>query len=450
MSVKKGYFRKSFRMNLGVLCLLGMNFFAIQNVNGALLSLNDLTEKILEKSFSLQALESEVKVQGAMAIAVTAPEAPMLGSMFMNTDMGSERYTLIRQKFKFPMKYWHDHRSYQAMREASRSELQDQKQKLQAEIRSLYYGIYVNQRLQNLTEANINTIREFARVAERRYASGQGLQQDSMKAHVELTQMEVLLLSLQTRERDLQSRLSSLGLSPVGLSSVGFSSAGERRSRIVFVSQDIPRPQTRGRSWQELKDSLTEVVQESPGVQIQTRRLRAKEQSLSSVAWSFAPDVELMYQEGYPGMETKEAMYGVSLSLPLWFWGPSQELSAARSERNRQQALLQQSVLDLRAEITSLIRAVENGEKILKIFETSLIPQAETAFNLSGASYRSSRGSFLDFLDSRKAFYQVRKDYFESLASFANQLAQLESLTGRELAHWSGDQQTVSFKEENF
>src|SRR5690606_11265266 len=62
--------------------------------------------------------------------------------------------------------------------------------------------------------ANMQAVKEFARVAEKKYAAGKSPQGDSMKAHFELTQLELDLIRLTQEEEALQDNLKAVVSDP--------------------------------------------------------------------------------------------------------------------------------------------------------------------------------------------------------------------------------------------
>ena len=98
----------------------------------------------------------------------------------------------------------------------------------------------------------------------------------------------------------------------------------------------------------------------------------------------------------------------------------------ATEELNSQYNAIDQSIVDLLAQ-------VERREKLVVLYRTGIIPQAEQALESAVISYRVGKVDFLALLDSRLTLFNYEREYYDSLADSQMKLAQLEALVGREL-----------------
>lgn len=173
----------------------------------------------------------------------------------------------------------------------------------------------------------------------------------------------------------------------------------------------------------------------SPELQVQAARLEAAKWKSQLAAWEFAPDIQLQYQTRIEGNPQDSEIYSISLSVPLFFWKKSAEASAASAEKAAEEYRLTDATNRVVTRSKDLQGQVQLGEKTLKIYQTSLIPQAQGAYNSSRASYRANKTSFLDLLDSERSLYQVKTDYYRSLEQFVASLADLEATLGKSLSN---------------
>jgi cobalt-zinc-cadmium efflux system outer membrane protein len=82
------------------------------------------------------------------------------------------------------------------------------------------------------------------------------------------------------------------------------------------------------------------------------------------------------------------------------------------------------------AETKRLVSKAETLSKLLKIYETALIPQSTSALNSSRAAYSAGRVGFQELLDAERSLYSVRIEYYKNLASFVEALSGLERVVG--------------------
>ena len=125
----------------------------------------------------------------------------------------------------------------------------------------------------------------------------------------------------------------------------------------------------------------------------------------------------------------------MGITIPLWFWNQYSNASAAISKKTAQEYRLNDLTLQLSAEAKDLLGKVKTGLKTLEIYKTSLLPQAQGAYNSSRSAYQANKTSFLDLLDSERSLYRVKTGYYKSLNQYVMYLSQLESLVGYEVSN---------------
>lgn len=131
-----------------------------------------------------------------------------------------------------------------------------------------------------------------------------------------------------------------------------------------------------------------------------------------------------------PGLEQWQV--GVSIPLPIWNQrqGPIREAAAELSQAEAQAAQQELSVL---RELESAWNRHRIAEGQVKIFESGLLKQAESALNVAEAGYRLGERSILDFLDAQRGLRSVRLDYLNARFDRQAALIDLERLRAAEL-----------------
>ncbi|MCB0415660.1 MAG: TolC family protein, partial [Bdellovibrionales bacterium] len=329
----------------------------------------------------------------------------------------------ISQKIRFPVKYFLQAKAQKSRAASSKAQIETEKLNVRQKILSLYFSIYSTQKILELTKANMQTVKEFARVAEKKYAAGKSPQGDSMKAHFELTQLELDLLRLHQEDEALQAELNAIVNS-------------NKLIRLDFLNITLSTPKFNASAIPDSMDQLFSTLKESsPQIQSKTHLLKEAEYKSTLAQWEFAPDIQLQYQQRISGEPIDSKIYSVALSFPLWFWRKSAEASVATSQKITQKITQNYRLIDAlqktSAKVKDLKGKVETGVKTLKIYETSLIPQAQGAYNSTRASYSANKTSFLDLLDSERSLYKVKTGFFQTLRLYVMQLSQLEVETGQ-------------------
>src|SRR4030067_2131853 len=94
--------------------------------------------------------------------------------------------------------------------EAVYNEVQERANRVVKELKAAYYELLFNYRSTEITQRNKEILENGAKSAETQYAVGMGIQQDVLKAHVEVSKMVDELIMLGQRRRALEAKLNAL------------------------------------------------------------------------------------------------------------------------------------------------------------------------------------------------------------------------------------------------
>jgi len=174
----------------------------------------------------------------------------------------------------------------------------------------------------------------------------------------------------------------------------------------------------------------SKVQKHSSKIKIQSQRFKEAEYQFQLATWEFAPDFQLQYQHRISGVPEDSRIYSIAMTFPLWFWKKNSEVSGASSRKTAQEFKLTDTLQKTVAKIRDLKGKTETGLKVLNVYETSLIPQAQGAFSSTRAAYRANKTSFLDLLESERTLYRVKTGFYRALKQYVISLSQLETLLG--------------------
>lgn len=121
----------------------------------------------------------------------------------------------------------------------------------------------------------------------------------------------------------------------------------------------------------------------------------------------------------------------LSVKVPLW----SRAYRAAEQEEHARGRALRAQALDARngvaAEAREQATRLEDDVRRVRVYETTLIPQAEAAFESVLAAYASGRASVAELLLAEREFLSLRGERFSAQADYGTHLARLERAVGR-------------------
>ena len=414
-------------MNLATLCLLSLSWvFFAANTAASDFSLDSALTRAFEQNPELLASDARSSAQQARISAKAFLDDPMIGfereanMNFMEQEMGAMSRWSIVQDLKFPTKYFAMGSVERARSKRLVSDHLSKRLEVRRKVIATYYRYFAVSRIVSLLDANLNTVRELARAAEARHATGAVPQQDEMKAHVEETRTNAEILMAKEEKRMAELELLALlngadGDIPLPVNELSVPKLTKSPEQIRAETSQLNRAQ----SIRQQQASVDEMQAEK-----------------SLAVMSYIPDFRLTYKKAFGDSAPDKAYsFMIEASIPLWF-GIKQrgEVSGASAAVLESERMLDQARLETRSQVRSLLTRVETRATLLKIYETALIPQATSTLNASQGAYRAGRVSILELLDSERALNDVRVSYYRTLVDYTEAVASLEERLGKSMS----------------
>jgi cobalt-zinc-cadmium efflux system outer membrane protein len=285
-----------------------------------------------------------------------------------------------------------------------------------AEVKDAYFDLfYLHKAIETVTK-NKELVEKFARIAEAGYAVGKGIQQDVLKARVEVSKLIDLMTVLEQRRQTAEARLNSL----------------------LFREPETPvgRPEEiKPREFTHTLAALNEVALANyPALKAQRRRIDRGQYGVALAQKDFYPDftVGLIYFNR-PGMPE---MYGVNIGvkLPLYFWqkqrpAVAEATASARAEKER----LENATTLLFFRIKDRFLAATTSQRLVKLYGTTIIPQSSLSLESAISGYEVGKVDFLTLLDNLVTLLNYELSYYEQLSNVEKAIAALEPFVGLNL-----------------
>lgn len=405
-------------------------FKATGQTKDSILVLDELIQKVLSQNPELQ---SSFQGWEASRTRISQQEAlpdPTLGLNLMNLPVNSfvldqepmtgKQITLM-QMFPFPGKLnlkGDIARSESEINFQQHRELQNQ---LIKKTKQAYYDFFYVDRALATVANNQELLIEFVEIAETRYSVGKGLQQDVLRAQVTLSKMIDRELRLRQQKEVLQAHINALINEPVD-TPIGHPVTPELKEWSTELSSLVARAD----SSSPMLAAWKAVVQRSQ--QKVDLALRDRYPDFT-VGVAYTQRNEL--QNGMPGYDFVSAMFNVTIPL---FHNKKQDKKVQETRiqqssmeyryqnvKNSIEQMLQQSLADL-----------EKNRRLIDLYETGIIPQAEESLESSMGGYQNDRVDFLSLLDSELTLFQFQLDYHRFVADYHKAMAEIEALIGTE------------------
>ena len=324
------------------------------------------------------------------------------------------------QMFPFPGKLGlkEDIAEYQA--KVLEQQVEELKNDLVKNVKISYYNLFVVDKSIAIVEKNKTLINQFVKIAETKYSVGKGLQQDVLRAQVELSKMTDKLISLQQKRETLVFQLNKL--LNRNISTPIEDLAEVKKSNLAFTLDEVKAMALENRP---LLKSWNFMIEKSKS----TERLAKKE---------YLPDFSLgMAYTQRNNLKTGMIMHDffsaeISLDIPLYFF-------KKQSKNIQEKQLMVESTEekyiavknDILFQIENTFSELEKNNNLVDLYETGIIPQASQSLNSAMSGYQVDKVDFLTLLNNQMTLLNYEMEYYRVLGDYEISLAELEVAVGK-------------------
>ena len=393
------------------------------------LNVDQLVDEALQNNPEISAAKIKWEVFKEKIPQSYALEDPMFGFgiinlptnfSFRDEDMTMKEFS-ISQKFPFPGKRPLMKEMASKEAEAVSAEIQGKIHQIIKDVKAAYYDLSHIYRTTEVTQRNKRILEDFAKIAETRYAVGEGIQQDVFKAHVEVSKMVDDLIMLGQRKRSMEAKLNAL------LNRPPETHMGEPEG-VVFRKFPF--------TIEELQKMALEM---NPTLKGMKKMIEAKEKAYALAKREYYPDFNFKFAYGQrdnsPDMKRRDMLTGmVEMNIPI-FYKSKQDRKVAETKAEilateAQYRAMKNEVLFM---ITDMASMIQRGERQLELYKTGIIPQASLQINSAMSAYRVNRADFMTLLDSQMTLYKYELEYHQALTEYEKNVASLGAAIGKQI-----------------
>src|SRR5262245_16671903 len=186
------------------------------------IKLQALIEEAIEQNREIKTMQRGFDMMRARIPQARALPEPMLNVGYMGNavpippfdiqkgDPSSGRFFSFSQEIPFPGKLALKGRMANVVAEAEWWNYEQVRLNVIAEVKDAYFDLfYLHKSIETVTR-NKDLLGKFAKIAEASYSVGKGIQQDVLKAQVEISKLTDQLITLEQRRQVAEARLNSL------------------------------------------------------------------------------------------------------------------------------------------------------------------------------------------------------------------------------------------------
>ena len=293
--------------------------------------------------------------------------------------------------------------------------------KIVREVKTTFYELfYINSTIE-ITRQNKVLMKQFITIAEGKYSVGKGIQQDVLKAQVELSQIMDELIGLNQLKQAESAKLNVL------------------MNRLPQAELNIPHGLIQSPFKFKLEKLQKMAENKRPflkAIKSSIDKFKIKKQLAEK---KYYPDfnVSLRYGQRQDSMVASHPDFVsafVGINIPIWH--KTKQSRKVLEENFRIQTfrdVYNKAKNQIFLAIKIALDKEAKGSKLIKLIKSGIIPQARQSLESALAAYSVDKVDFLTLIDNQVTLLKWEIKYHRELTDYEQNLAMLENLVGKEL-----------------
>jgi len=418
-----GWFRAGSVLGLALL-------IPVTSAGNRVVKLSDLLEEARSRNPVLAAARQRVAAYEARVPQAGALDDPRVGFEALNLPVDDPAFdrtpmsgfqVRLSQRFPFPGKLGFRKEAARRQAESARQDYVELENEILSKVEAAFYDLQFVLKDIEITTRNKELLESFSRIAEAKYALGEGIQQDVLKAQVELSRVLDRLLQLRQEKRTAEARLNTLldrdPGRPVG----------------ALEPIDTTRAAIDAAALQRL------ALEKRPLLRSLRERVSSLEALYGLARKDYYPDFDLAFgyrfrDNALAGDPVKGADFltlSVSFNLPVYFGSKqSEKVTQVAAEVGAAQSRLQAAANEVVFTIEDLAATLGRLGRQIDLYDTGILPQAEQSLESAASGYQVDKVDFLTLLDNQVTLYNLQIEHFRLLTEYQKNLAKLHWAVG--------------------
>ncbi len=331
-------------------------------------------------------------------------------------DPSSYRGLTVSEDFPYPGKLKLRGQIADRDAEAMRWDYEQTRRQVVLEVKEAYYNYFYYAKATEIIEKDKDLLQKLEKIAEAHYRVGKGIQQDVLRAQVEVSRIDQKLIVLHQQEATSRVRLNT----------------------ILNRDPDSPLPRAASFVPAQFSYTLQELYgmaqQNDPALERDRRMIESDNFAVKLAQKAYDPDFTVSYT--YWQRPQLPDMHGVMLgiNIPVFFKTKQREgVIEASHELIASRRDFDSRATAVNFEIKQEYLAANASRELSNLYNKALVPQSSLALESAMSAYEVGKVDFLSMLTNFMDVLDYEANYYQELSNFQIALARLEPLVGEEL-----------------
>lgn len=408
--------------------LVVFSLCAIPRVSAETVSLASVMQEALDKNPGLKAARLTWSAADAIIRKKGALPDPRMSVSHMSKSVQTrggpiKGKVLVSQDVPFFQKRGLRREAAQRQAEVAQEGYRAKTLSLKMHVVRAYYDLFFVRKAKGILEEQVDLLRHFARVAEKKYSVRKGPQATVFRAQAELSRMKNEVITMDQRQASALAHLNTL----------------LDREPLMEIA-DLEAPPFPVIAWDK-KELRRRALSERPEIKAAQALMGRSRAEKRQALRDFFPDFRIGYEYTRIGGGTTQAAFdgrdahGLSLGLNLPLWGRAKRsgyLEASAIEAGAAMAL-REIKNRTQFEVEDLSVRAETAMRVAQVDEDTILPQIRAALKATSSGYESDSVGFLDVLDAERALLKMEIEHLGHIVRFHNLVAELERVVGGQI-----------------
>jgi len=394
------------------------------NARADIVKLSTLVEETAQNNPEIKASNSRWEASSERPSQEGSLPNPIIGGRLKNVsfsditlgeDPRSDVQAFVGQEIPFPGKLSSKEEIAQKESDSQRWLSDAVYRKVIADLKQAYFDWFFINKSIEITERNKDLLLKFTEIAEVRYEVGNGIQQDVLKAQVEVSGFIERLELLAKRKEIVETKIKRILNRPL--------------DSVLGEPEEISKS--------ELSITLAQITEaaseNAPLLKSGSEIIDSKEESLNLAKKQYLPDFILgaTYYNRDGGNGDLDDIWEVSLGLrvPLYYWRKERfgvrEAAYEVSEAEQNYESIKNNLL---FEVKDNFITATTAEKLVALYSSGIIPQSTLSLESAITGYQVGDVDFLTLLNNLITLFNFELEYYQQLTEYQKALARIEEI----------------------